>query len=185
MNATLPKELGGFDSEVILINSKDGFRPDAVVNIAKRLNIDPKKILQRIHVSLAVNVHNQILLADKANKLAKEKTVRLLIVNSISQHFREEYVGSGALAERQQTMNRHMWDLARFAKENNAAAVIINEATGSPQKPFCRSIISHHARFRPHLRKGKGDRCIIRLEDSPNLPEGEAVMRITEDGLTD
>ncbi|MAK04280.1 MAG: DNA repair and recombination protein RadA, partial [Euryarchaeota archaeon] len=44
---------------------------------------------------------------------------------------------------------------------------------------------SHASAFRIYLRKAKAGRRIARLVDSPNLPEGEAVFSVVEDGLTD
>ena len=41
------------------------------------------------------------------------------------------------------------------------------------------------ATFRIDLRKGKAGKRIARLIDSPNLPEGEAVFTVTEDGIKD
>jgi DNA repair protein RadA len=34
-----------------------------------------------------------------------------------------------------------------------------------------------------YLRKSKNNKRIVRLVDAPNLPDGESVMRITEDGV--
>ncbi|MFB6140447.1 MAG: DNA repair and recombination protein RadA, partial [Halosimplex sp.] len=41
----------------------------------------------------------------------------------------------------------------------------------------------HTSTFRIYLRKSKGDKRIVKLVDAPNLPDGEAVMRVEEDGL--
>ncbi|MDG6220773.1 MAG: DNA repair and recombination protein RadA, partial [Candidatus Thermoplasmatota archaeon] len=44
-------------------------------------------------------------------------------------------------------------------------------------------IVGHTATFRLYLRKSKAGRRIARLIDSPNLPEGEAVFLLCEDGI--
>ena len=49
-----------------------------------------------------------MLLVEKAQELAHDNNVKLLIVDSLTAHFRAEYVGRGALAERQQNLNKHM-----------------------------------------------------------------------------
>ncbi|MEL9915097.1 MAG: hypothetical protein QXY77_04240 [Thermoplasmatales archaeon] len=36
-----------------------------------------------------------------------------------------------------------------------------------------------------YLRKSKGGKRIARLIDSPHLPEGEAVIMVSEDGISD
>ena len=45
--------------------------------------------------------------------------------------------------------------------------------------------ISHNCQFRIYLRKGKAGKRIARLIDSPYLPEGEAVFKVTEKGIVD
>jgi len=192
VNATLPEEKGGLDSDVIIIDSENTFRPERVIQMATYLGADPEETLKRIHVARAFNSQHQVLLVEKAMDLAKEMKVRLLIVDSLTSHFRAEYVGRGALAERQQVLNRHMHDLLNFATLNNAAIVVTNQVAakpdaffGDPTRPIGGHIVGHTATFRVYLRKGKTGKRIARLIDSPNLPEGEAVFMVTEDGIKD
>ena len=192
VNATLPEEKGGLDSDVIIIDSENTFRPERIIQMATYLGADPQETLRRIHVARAFNSQHQVLLVEKAMDLAKEIKVRLLIVDSLTSHFRAEYVGRGALAERQQVLNRHMHDLLNFATLNNAAIVVTNQVAakpdaffGDPTRPIGGHIVGHTATFRVYLRKGKAGKRIARLIDSPNLPEGEAVFMVTEDGIKD
>jgi len=192
VNATLPEEKGGLDSDVIIIDSENTFRPERIIQMSNYLGVDPDAVLRRIHVARAFNSQHQILLVDKALELAQETKVRLMIVDSLTSHFRAEYVGRGALAERQQILNRHMHDLLNFSTLNNAVIVVTNQVSakpdaffGDPTRPIGGNIVGHTATFRLYLRKGKAGKRIARLIDSPNLPEGEAVFMITEDGIKD
>ena len=192
VNATLPEEKGGLDSDVIIIDSENTFRPERIIQMANYLGADPQEVLKRIHVARAFNSQHQVLLVEKAMDLAKDLKIRLLIVDSLTSHFRAEYVGRGALAERQQVLNRHMHDLLNFATLNNAAIVVTNQVAakpdaffGDPTRPIGGHIVGHTATFRVYLRKGKAGKRIARLIDSPNLPEGEAVFMVTEDGIKD
>ena len=99
VNATLPEEKGGLDSDVIIIDSENTFRPERIIQMATYLGADPEETLKRIHVARAFNSQHQVLLVEKAMDLAKDMKVRLLIVDSLTSHFRAEYVGRGALAE--------------------------------------------------------------------------------------
>jgi DNA repair protein RadA len=56
---------------------------------------------------------------------------------------------------------------------------------GDPTRPIGGHIVGHTATFRLYLRKSKGEKRIVRLVDSPNLPEGEAVIAVTTSGLED
>ncbi len=152
-------------------------------------------ILDKIHVAKAFNSNHQILLAEKAQEIASESQdgefpVRLLCVDSLTAHFRAEYVGRGELAERQQKLNKHLHDLMRVGDLNNTAVVVTNQVAsnpdsffGDPTQPIGGNILGHTSTFRMYLRKSKNDKRIVRLVDAPNLADGEAVMRVTGDGL--
>ncbi|MCL2711744.1 MAG: DNA repair and recombination protein RadA [Methanomassiliicoccaceae archaeon] len=192
VNATLPEEMGGFDSDVIMIDSENTFRPERIIQMAQHVGADPDEVLRRIHVARAYNSQHQVLLVEKAIELAQEKKVKLMIVDSLTSHFRAEYIGRGALAERQQILNRHMHELLNFATLNNAVIAVTNQVAakpdaffGDPTRPIGGHIVGHTATFRLYLRKGKAGKRIARLIDSPNLPEGEAVFMVSENGVTD
>ena len=121
-----------------------------------------------------------------------DKPVKLLIVDSLTAHFRAEYVGRGTLADRQQKLNKHLHGLQRFGDLNNAVVLVTNQVMskpdaffGDPTKPIGGHIVGHTATFRLYIRKSKGDKRIIKLVDSPNLPDGEAIIAVTGAGLVD
>ncbi|MCW6168455.1 MAG: DNA repair and recombination protein RadA [Thermoplasmatales archaeon] len=192
VNATMSPETGGFDSDVLMIDTENTFRPERIIQMSKAKNLDPDAVLKRIHVARAYNSHHQILLGERAAELAKEFPIRLLIVDSLTSHFRSEYLGRGSLAERQQLLNRHMHDLLRFSTIYNAVIAVTNQVSarpdvffGDPTAPIGGNVVGHTATFRIYLRKSKGGKRIARLIDSPYLPEGETVIQISEDGITD
>ncbi|MEF8832546.1 MAG: DNA repair and recombination protein RadA [Candidatus Thermoplasmatota archaeon] len=192
VNATLPEEEGGLDGEAMIIDTENSFRPERITEMAESRDLDAESILEDIHCARAFNTHHQMLLAEEALDLGDEHPIRLLIVDSLTSHFRAEYVGRGALAERQQTLNKHLHELLKFAERNNAAIIVTNQVTanpdqffGDPTKPIGGHILGHTATFRVYLRKSKGDKRIARLVDSPNMPEGEAVFKVEARGITE
>jgi DNA repair protein RadA len=192
VNVTRPFEDGGLEGETIMIDTENTFRPERILQMARGLDLDGEEILRKTHVARAFNSHHQMLLVDKASELAKEHPIKLFIVDSLTAHFRAEYVGRGALAERQQLLNKHMHALLRFGDLNNALIAVTNQVSakpdtffGDPTKPIGGHIVGHTATFRIYLRKSKADKRIARLIDSPNLPEGEAVFRLCEEGIRD
>jgi len=129
---------------------------------------------------------------DKAKDIVREQGIRLVIVDSLMSHFRSDYVGRGTLSERQQKLNRHMHDLQRMADTHNVAIYVTNQVMarpnmlfGDPTAAIGGHIIGHNSTFRIYLRKSKKDLRIARLVDSPYLPEGEAVFRVTPNGIED
>ncbi|ERG98817.1 MAG: DNA repair and recombination protein RadA [Haloquadratum sp. J07HQX50] len=215
----LPREHGGLEGSAIFVDSEDTFRPERIDDMVRglddtviealleRRDIDGvpgdddtmnellESFLDRIHVAKAFNSNHQILLAETAKELASEQQdtefpVRLLCVDSLTAHFRAEYVGRGKLAERQQKLNKHLHDLMRIGDLYNTAVLVTNQVSanpdsyfGDPTQPIGGNILGHTSTFRMYLRKSKNDKRIVRLVDAPNLADGEAVMRVKDAGL--
>ena len=192
VNIQQPVAQGGLNGEVVYIDTESTFRPERIVDMAKGVGADPNATLERIHVARAFNSNHQMLLVQKAQELAREKPIRLLVVDSLTSHFRSEYVGRAELAPRQQLLNKHLHELLRFADTYNAAIVVTNQVSsrpdvlfGDPTRPIGGNIVAHAATYRIYLRKSKPPKRIARLIDSPNLPEGEAVFSLSTEGVRD
>ncbi len=192
VNATLPYDKGGLEGHTLFIDTENTFRPERIVQMAKALGLDPMETLKKIHVARAYNSSHQILLVEKAYELTEKFPVRLLIVDSLTAHFRAEYTGRGTLAERQQLLNKHMHDLLRFGDIYNAAIAVTNQVAarpdvffGDPTTSVGGNIVGHASTYRVYLRKSKGGKRIARLIDSPHLPEGEVIINVSENGITD
>ncbi|GAB3689172.1 DNA repair and recombination protein RadA [Salinarchaeum chitinilyticum] len=219
INVQLPKEHGGLGGSAIFVDSEDTFRPERIDDMVKGLPEEAQEamleereiegdldddetmealvdsFLEYIHVAKAFNSNHQMLLAEKALDLASETQddeypVRLLCIDSLTAHFRAEYVGRGELADRQQKLNKHLHDLDKVGNLHNTAVVVTNQVAsnpdsffGDPTQPIGGNILGHKSTFRMYLRKSKGDKRIVRLVDAPNLADGEAVMRIEGGGL--
>ena len=56
---------------------------------------------------------------------------------------------------------------------------------GDPTTPIGGNILAHAATTRLYLKKSKEEKRIVRLVDSPNMPEGECVIKITPNGIKD
>jgi DNA repair protein RadA len=196
VNVQLPENDGGLNGSVIWIDTENTFRPERIKEMAESRGLDPSEVLKNIHVARALNSNHQILLVEKSLELAQElkekRPVKLLVVDSVTSHFRSEFTGRGMLAERQQKLNRHLHDLMRFADIHNAAIVVTNQVQakpdtffGDPTRPIGGHILGHTATFRIYLRKSKGEKRIARLVDSPSRPEGEAIFSVTSAGISD
>ena len=185
-------EEGGLDGHAIYIDTENTFRPERIRQMADAMDLDRESVLDRIHVARAFNSNHQMLLTEKAAELCRQFPVRLIVVDSLTAHFRAEFIGRGTLAERQQKLNRHMHDLQRLGSLYNAAVVVTNQVAakpdaffGDPTRAIGGHIVGHTSTFRIYLRKSKGGKRICRLIDSPHLPEGEAVAMVCEDGIRD
>ncbi len=188
----LPVEKGGLDGNCLYIDSENSFRPERVIQVANHLGLDVDKVLKNVFVARAYNTDHQMLLADKADDMIKSKNIKLVIVDSLMAQFRSEFVGRGTLANRQQKLNKHLRTLMKLAEMNNIAILVTNQVMqrpdilfGDPTAPVGGEVLAHASKTRLYLRKSKQDTRVAKLVDSPSLPDGEAIFRVTENGLED
>jgi DNA repair protein RadA len=155
---------------------------------------DPATFLENIHVARAHTSDHQMLLVENIEEMIKEQmlNVKVVIVDSLTAHFRAEFIGRGTLAERQQKLNKHLHQLLRMSDIYNMAIVVTNQIQstpdtffGNPNKPAGGNILAHGTTYRIWLRKSKESRRIARVIDSPLHPESECIFAITTDGITD
>src|SRR2546425_3383500 len=109
--------------------------------MAKTAGIEPTDVAQRIIYSEAYNSDHQVLLLEKADQIIKDNNIRLIIIDSLTSHFRSEYLGREMLAERQQRLNNHMHRLIRLARGFNAVAVLCNQGFFEPDPVFSKHIL--------------------------------------------
>ncbi|MEM2907914.1 MAG: DNA repair and recombination protein RadA [Candidatus Hadarchaeales archaeon] len=192
VNVQLPPERGGLNGKAIFIDTENTFRPERIQQMALGLDLDPTEVLRNILVARSYNTDQQLLIAEKAEEVIEREGVRLMVIDSLTSHFRAEFVGRGTLADRQQKLARHLLTLHRIADLKDIAVFVTNQVQarpdmffGDPTRPIGGHVLAHSATTRIYLRKSKGGRRIARVVDSPSLPEGESVFVITEYGIRD
>ncbi|MBN1157383.1 DNA repair and recombination protein RadA [Candidatus Woesearchaeota archaeon] len=194
VDVQLPFDKGGADGMAVYIDTENTFRPERITQLAKAKGLDVETTLKNIKVARAFNSDHQMLLVEKVSDLIEKRglNIKLVIVDSLTAHFRAEFIGRGTLAERQQKINRHMRDLAKLASVHNLCIYVTNQVMakpdvffGDPTEAIGGHIVAHNSTFRIYLRRGKKGTRVAKLVDSPNLPESEAIFQITEHGLED
>jgi DNA repair protein RadA len=161
--------------------------------MAKHLGLDPQEVVRNIIYAEAYTSDHQIFLLENSDEIIKENNIKLIVIDSLTAHFRSEYLGREMLAARQQKLNKHLHKLIRLARVFNAVAVVTNQVMAKPDVFFGDSvhpvgghIVAHTSHTRVYLRKtSRGPVRIARLVSSPYLPEGEDVFKITENGIED
>jgi len=219
VNVQLDQEHGGLAGRAIVVDTEDAFRPERIDDMVRGLDpeileaererrgiegsIDDEEtmaalvtdFLKYIHFARAFNSDHQMLLAKTAADMAAEyadddRPVRLVVYDSLTAHFRAEFVGRGELAQRQQKLNRHIHDLLRIGSLHNVSILVMNQVQsnpdsyfGDPTKPVGGNILGHASTIRVYLKNSKATKRVFRLVDAPNLADGEAILRVEDGGL--
>ncbi len=193
VNVQLPKEKGGASGKAVFIDTEGTFSPSRIKQIAEGAGADSNKVLKNILIARAFNSDHQILLIDKISEMIKEgEPIKLIIIDSLTAHFRAEFSGRGQLADRQQKLNKYLHNLIRMAEQHKLAIYVTNQVMANPAMMFGDPttavgghIVGHAAKYRVYLRRGKQGSRVAKLIDSPNLPDNEAQFFVTESGIKD
>jgi DNA repair protein RadA len=194
VNVQLPKEQGGANGKAVYIDTEGTFRPERIRQIAESIGANSEKVLKNILVARAFNSDHQILLLDKITELIKEKQepIKLVIIDSLTAHFRAEFAGRGQLADRQQKLNKYLHQLMKLAEQHNLTVYVTNQVManpgmmfGDPTTAIGGNIVGHASTYRVYLRRGKQGSRVAKMIDAPNLPENESVFFVTPAGVRD
>ena len=193
VNVQLPFEQGGCSGKAVYIDTEGTFRPERIREIAEGLDANSEMVLKNILVARAFNSDHQMLLLEKVGDLIKAgEPIKLVVIDSLTAHFRAEFAGRGQLADRQQKLNRYMHDLMKLAEIHNLAVYVTNQVMANPAQMFGDpttaiggNIVGHASTYRLYLRRAKQGSRVAKLIDSPSLPDGEAVYYVTQHGIKD
>jgi len=189
----LPPERGGLNGCALYVDTENTFRLERIVQMAKFVGLDPEQAVKNIIYAEAYTSDHQMFLLENADEIIKANNIKLIIVDSLTAHFRSEYIGREMLASRQQKLNKHMHKLVALARAFNAVAVVTNQVMAKPDQffgdaihPIGGNIVGHTSHTRIYLRRAShGPIRIARLVSSPYLPEGEEILKVTENGIED
>ncbi len=193
VNVQLPAEKGGANGKCVFIDTEGTFRPSRIKQIAEGIGANAEKVLKNIFVARAFNSDHQILLLDKISEMIKNgEPIKLLIIDSLTAHFRAEFAGRGQLADRQQKLNKYLHNLMKLAEQHNLAVYVTNQVMANPAQMFGDPttaigghIVGHASTYRIYLRRSKKDSRVAKLIDSPDLPDNECVFFVTDKGIID
>jgi DNA repair protein RadA len=186
------------NGKVIYIDTESKFRPERLVTIAcsRGLIMDTTNWLSNIlHVNAMTSYQQeQLFLSNSFNSLLEneDRPTSLLIVDSIINNYRAEFLGPSNLAERQQRLYRLMNLLSRMAQNYGVAVVITNQVNSShPNNVSHRSnstggsVVDYMSNYRVYLRRYINDRTVATIVKSPYHLEGKTTLTLTEKGIVD
>lgn len=195
--ATQNKE-NGKAGKVIYVDTESKFRPERLVTIARSrgLNIYTMNWLSNILYVNAMTSYQQeeVLQSNSFNSLLEneERTTSLLIVDSIINNYRAEFLGPSNIAERQQRLYRLMNLLSRMAQNYGIAVVITNQVNSSHPNNISHksnstggNVVTYASNYRIYLRRYHTGRIAATIVKSPYHLECNTNLTISEKGIVD
>jgi DNA repair protein RadA len=187
MCAMLPSEF-----KAIYIDTEGTFRPERIESIARARGLDPAKILQNIQIARPLDSTQQEYYIEAACSMSNSK-IKLLIVDSMTAHYRVDYAGRSKLPEKQQRLNKYMHMLLRTARTNKVAVVITNQMQSNPDgsifgeksMPVGGQVMLHASTHVVRLKRLKLDNRIAELDISPYYPRKVIGFMIAQRGVVD
>lgn len=195
VSCQLPSDMGGGEGKCMFIDTEGTFRPERILAIAERYGLDGEEVLNNIAVARAYNSDHQSQLLREASRLMTLSRFAILIVDSATALYRTDYSGRGELADRQAHLAKFLRGCLGLAEQFGVAVVVTNQVMSSPDSgpaggglgkaPIGGNIMAHSSTTRLQFRKGRESTRIVKLVDSPCLPEGETKMAIFQNGIGD
>jgi len=185
---------GGLNGKCIYVDAEGSFRPERIKQMAVALGLDPNKVLENIFVARAYNIDFQLAFNSKIREMidVQHEPIKLVVIDSLTTHFRSEYTGRGTLADRQQTLNKYLHELIIYAEQYGLVIIGTNQVManpgmmfGDPTTPIGGHILGHASKYRVYLRKGREGKRVAKLIDAPHLPDAEVVFMVDETGVHD
>eukprot|EP00161_Ancyromonas_sigmoides_P022426 TRINITY_DN6847_c0_g1_i2.p1 TRINITY_DN6847_c0_g1~~TRINITY_DN6847_c0_g1_i2.p1 ORF type:complete len:339 (-),score=79.65 TRINITY_DN6847_c0_g1_i2:439-1455(-) len=191
----LPIDQGGAEGKALYIDTEGTFRPERLLAIAERFGLNGAEVLDNVAYARAYNSDHQTQLLVQASAMMCESRFALLVVDSATALYRTDYSGRGELSARQMHLAKFLRTLLRLADEYGVAVVVTNQVVAQvdgaamfnpdPKKPIGGNIMAHATTTRLSFRKGRGENRVVKVYDSPCLPEAEATFAIMPEGITD
>jgi len=184
------------EKNVVWVDCEDTFRPNRVIEILKERGYaqddeEALKYLERIDYFFTPNTEQLMGTINALSDVLLEKKPRLVVIDGSIGQFREEYLGRGTLADRQNQIARLMTHLKNIAFYFKCTVVYTNQVQsdpsimfGDPTKPIGGNVVGHAATYRMYFKKS-GRKRIARMVDSPEHPQGDAPFALDSKGISD
>lgn len=208
VNVQIPDSFHGYDGEAVYIDSEGSFSPMRCFNMAtafckhlekvaalkkdeKRMQdttlLDPHKILERIHFFRVRDATEQLAVTEMLPSfVATHPRVKIIIIDSIAFHFRNDFEDMGLRTRRLAQMSQQLMNLAH---SKDIAIVMMNHVTTKILEDGKSRLVPAlgdtwaHAATNRLLFYWKDSKRFAFLFKSPYLPAAAAEYRVTKDGI--
>ncbi len=181
----LSRDKGGLGLKALYIDSTGSFRPERLIQIARRFNLDEAMSLKGIfHIRVHTFAQQYAAILRSSNLISRG--LGLIILDSISSPLRSEYASD--IVKRRWALSRLLHELRIIAKKD-IAIVMTNDVITDPytgiSRPVGASILNEAIDMRVFLYKEKNDEYVAELTYSLDLPRKRVKFRISSFGIMD
>ena len=193
---TLTVEAINNNENVVWVDCEDTFRPRRIIEILKTREYaetreELESALQHISYFYTPNTEQLLGTVNALSKTMQEKHPKIVVIDGAIGQFREEYLGRGTLADRQNQIARLMTHIKNISYYFKCVVIFTNQVQtdpsimfGDPVKPIGGNVVGHAATYRIYFKKS-GKKRIARMVDSPEHPQADAEYRLTAKGVED
>lgn len=122
VRAQLPLQLGGLGSNVVFVDGGNSFKLYQIARIAKIHNLNPTKILKKIHIARAFTAYQiTTLILEKLKETVIKYKAKLVIISDVMRYYCDKEIDK---EERYQIYKQVLGYLSRFAKENKIILIV-------------------------------------------------------------
>jgi DNA repair protein RadA len=191
---TLTAELIAKGEHVIWIDCEDTFKPERLIEILieRELVKDEDEgigIIDNVVYLYTPNTENLMGTVNNLTDTMLELRPKLVILDGSVGQFREEYLGRGTLAARQNQLARLMTHLKNISFYFVCTILFTNQVQtdpsvmfGDPIKPIGGNVVGHASTYRLYFKKS-GKKHIARMVDSPEHPTQDVQFALTAKGI--
>jgi len=190
---SLTAEVIAKGEKVIWIDCEDTFRPRRLgeILVARELCTQEEVMdkLDNIKYFYTPNSEQLMGTVDSLSDMMMELRPKIVILDGSIGQFREEYLGRGTLAERQNQLARLMTHLKNISFYFRCVVIFTNQVQsdpsvmfGDPVKPIGGNIVAHASTYRIYFKKS-GKKRIARMVDSPEHEQKDASYILTVKGI--
>jgi DNA repair protein RadA len=182
----------GVSLKSIYIDTEGKFRPERITGIAKSRGFEANTILSNILCAKAIGVRQQELAIKKIPvQLDKDKSIKLLIIDSVTSNYRAENSRMNELPERQKKLYKFMRSLSSITHSFDIATVVTNQVNfllrSGLANPCGGKIIADASDYRVSLKRIRNEpnKVVAKITASTYHPENETYIIINKKGIDD
>lgn len=193
ITAQKPLDMGGGSGRALYIDTEGTFDAPKFEGIAAAHGLEPHGACGNIDYCRVYNYENLNEAIRQAGSLLVDGLHALVVVDSLATPFRAEFLGRGELSVRQQELQVTLTLLQKTVEEYNVACLVTNHVMANPEnggmphadprRPVLGYVLSHRTQTIMYFKKGSADKRIVKLIQSPSMPEADAEVTCTTGGI--